>query len=93
MVFCREVVRESLAAGVAFVPTTGHAPSPPLSSQVGSTAPESAAIPAAIRIVISAAHDPADIDRALQVLRTAVDLVMKRFEEEPIIEEEEIKGW
>jgi serine palmitoyltransferase len=69
-VFLREVVRESLARGVALVATGQYVRGP------ARTEP-----PPGIRMTVSAAHRKEDIDKALTVLGEAVDTVMSRFQE------------
>ena len=70
-VFLREVVKESLARGVALVATGQYVRGP------ARTEP-----PPGIRMTVSAAHRKEDIDKALTVLGEAVDIVMSRFQEE-----------
>jgi serine palmitoyltransferase len=77
VVFLQEVVRESLLRGVALVAT---APSPHNSSS--QLAAASADPPSGIRLTVSALHTLADIDKAVDVLGEAVDVVMGRFHEE-----------
>ena len=73
VVFLQEVVRESLARGVAFVATG-------VSSALQQ--PRDTDPPPGIRITVSAAHGKADVDKALAVLGDAVDVVMSRFHDE-----------
>jgi serine palmitoyltransferase len=77
VVFLQEVVRESLHRGVALVAT---APSPHTTSS--QLAAASADPPSGIRLTVSALHTMADIDKAVDVLGEAVDMVMGRFHEE-----------
>jgi serine palmitoyltransferase len=70
-VFLREVVKESLARGVALVATGQYVRGP------ARTEP-----PPGIRMTVSAAHRKEDIDKALTVLGESVDIVMSRFQEE-----------
>ena len=72
VVFLQEVVRESLARGVAFVATGATS-----QQQQRATDP-----PPGIRITVTAAHCRTDIDKALEVLGEAVDVVMSRFHDE-----------
>jgi len=96
VVFFSEVVRESLARGVAFVATgqrhvrmigvVGGHPGPAASAAHSGAAVAAAshngeALPG-LRMTVSAALTHADIDRALAVLGEAVDVVMNRFREE-----------
>jgi 7-keto-8-aminopelargonate synthetase-like enzyme len=69
VVFLQEVVRESLARGVAMVAT-------------GNAQPRAADPPPGIRMSVSASHTKDDIDKALDVLGEAVDVVMGRFHDE-----------
>ena len=71
-VFLREVARESLARGVALVAT----------GQLASLGPARTEPPPGIRMTVSAAHNEQDMNKALQVLGEAVDIVMSRFQEE-----------
>jgi len=71
-VFLREVARESLARGVALVAT----------GQLTSLGPARTEPPPGIRMTVSAAHNEQDMNKALQVLGEAVDIVMSRFQEE-----------
>jgi 7-keto-8-aminopelargonate synthetase-like enzyme len=70
-VFLREVVKESLARGVALVATGQYVRGP------ARTEP-----PPGIRMTVSAAHRKEDIDKCLTVLGESVDIVMSRFQEE-----------
>jgi serine palmitoyltransferase len=74
-VFLQEVVRESLARGVAFVASGA--------SQLPKRVTDP---PPGIRITVSAAHKRADIDKALDVLGEAVDVIMSRFHDEEDVE-------
>jgi serine palmitoyltransferase len=71
LVFLREVVRESLARGVAFVATGHHTRGPSRADPLPG-----------IRMTVSAAHRLKDIDEALKVLGESVDIVMSRFHDE-----------
>jgi len=71
LLFLREVVRESLNRGVAFVATGS-----------GARGPVRTVPPPGIRMTVSAAQTTEDIDQALTVLAEAVDVVMTRFHEE-----------
>jgi serine palmitoyltransferase len=71
VVFCDEVVRESLLRKVAFC-STGQDTRGPLSTET----------PPGIRLTVSAAHSHADIDRALHVLSETVDVVFQRYLED-----------
>lgn len=72
VVFLQEVVRESVARGVAFVATGASSQQQRVFSDP----------PPGIRMTVTAAQKKVDIDKALIVLGEAVDVVMSRFHEE-----------
>jgi serine palmitoyltransferase len=80
VVFLQEVVRESLLRGVALVATVPSSILPSQSStQLGAAFVDP---PSGIRLTVSALHTFADIDKAVDALGEAVDVVMGRFHEE-----------
>jgi serine palmitoyltransferase len=84
VVFLQEVVHESLIRGVAFVATaTGTLTSTNTTSALA--AAKASDPPPGIRLTVSALHTFADIDKALDVLGDAVDVVMSRFHDEETV--------